>query len=95
MISRITYRFYSNNKQTARGQQSTDSLTEMCQPLLATSFSVLDFAKKNYKHVVYLILRHPEKYHVYHTIKLGDYNVGRTEQIFTLPLYMAFLLTEL
>ena len=29
------------------------------------------------------------------SIKLGDYNVGRTEQILTLPLYMAFLLTEL
>ncbi|MGN8800977.1 ATP-binding protein [Candidatus Merdisoma sp. HCP28S3_D10] len=41
------------------------------------------------------ILRHPEKYHVYHAIKLGDYNVGRTEQLLTLPLYMAFLLTEL
>ena len=41
------------------------------------------------------ILRHPEKYHVYHAIKLGDYNVGRTEQILTLPLYMAFLLTSL
>ncbi len=41
------------------------------------------------------ILRHPEKYHVYHAIKLGDYNVGCTEQILTLPLYMAFLLTEL
>ena len=39
------------------------------------------------------ILRHPEKYHVYHAIKLGDYNVGRSEQILTLPLYMAFLLT--
>lgn len=41
------------------------------------------------------ILRHPEKYHVYHAIKLGDYNVGCAEQILTLPLYMAFLLTEL
>ena len=40
------------------------------------------------------ILRHPEKYHVHHTIKLGDYNVGRNEQILTLPLYMAFLLTS-
>jgi len=38
------------------------------------------------------ILRHPEKYHVYSAIKLGDYNVGRTEQMLTLPLYMAFLL---
>ena len=27
-------------------------------------------------------------------IKLGDYNVGREEQILTLPLYMAFLLTD-
>ena len=41
------------------------------------------------------ILRHPEKYHVYHAIKLGDYNVGCSEQILTLPLYMAFLLNEL
>ncbi|MCI9596916.1 MAG: DUF4143 domain-containing protein [Firmicutes bacterium] len=41
------------------------------------------------------ILRHPEKYHVSHAIKLGDYNVGRTEQILTLPLYMAFLLQEI
>ena len=40
------------------------------------------------------ILRHPEKYHVHHAIKLGDYNVGRNEQILTLPLYMAFLLTN-
>ena len=38
------------------------------------------------------ILHHPEKYHVYHAIKLGDYNVGRNGQILTLPLYMAFLL---
>ena len=40
------------------------------------------------------ILRHSEKYHVFHAIKLGDYNVGRNEQILTLPLYMAFLLTS-
>lgn len=38
------------------------------------------------------ILRHPEKYHVYRAIKLGDYNVGRSGQLLTLPLYMAFLL---
>ena len=38
------------------------------------------------------ILRHPEKYHVYHAIKLGNYNVGYSDQILTLPLYMAFLL---
>ena len=41
------------------------------------------------------ILRHPEKYQVSQAIKLGDYNVGRTEQLLTLPLYMAFLLKEL
>lgn len=40
------------------------------------------------------ILKHPEKYHVYHAIKLGDYNVGRNEQMLTLPLYMSFLLTQ-
>lgn len=40
------------------------------------------------------ILQHPEKYHVYSAIKLGDYNVGKTNQILTLPLYMAFLLTS-
>ena len=41
------------------------------------------------------ILRHPEKYHVSHAIKLGDYNIGRNDQILTLPLYMAFLLKAL
>jgi hypothetical protein len=41
------------------------------------------------------ILNHPEKYHVNSAIKLGDYNVGRSEQILTLPLYMAFLLKAL
>ena len=41
------------------------------------------------------ILRHPEKYHVNSAIKLGDYNVERTDQLLTLPLYMAFLLTAL
>lgn len=40
------------------------------------------------------ILKHPEKYHVNNAIKLGDYNVGRTGQILTLPLYMAFLLRK-
>ena len=40
------------------------------------------------------ILKHPEKYHVKQVIKLGDYNVGRSEQILTLPTYMAFLLTS-
>jgi len=40
------------------------------------------------------ILRHPEKYHVEKAIKLGDYNVGKTEEMFILPLYMAFLLRD-
>ena len=40
------------------------------------------------------ILKHPEKYHVNQVIKLGDYNVGRSEKILTLPAYMAFLLTS-
>ena len=40
------------------------------------------------------ILQNPEKYHVSSAIKLGDYNVGKMDQILTLPLYMAFLLTE-
>lgn len=41
------------------------------------------------------ILRHPEKYHVSSAIKLGKYNIGRVDQILTLPLYMAFLLRAL
>lgn len=41
------------------------------------------------------ILKHPEKYHVFHAIKLGDYNIGRNDQILTLPHYMAFLLRAL
>ena len=32
---------------------------------------------------------------LYSAIKLGDYNIGRSEQILTLPLYMAFLLRAL
>lgn len=40
------------------------------------------------------ILRHPEKYHVQSAMKLGDYNIGRMDQILTLPLYMAFLIRD-
>lgn len=40
------------------------------------------------------VLNHPDKYHVTNGIKLGDYNIGRNEQLLTLPIYMAFLLTE-
>ena len=41
------------------------------------------------------LLKHPEKYHVYHALKLGDYNIGRNDALLTLPFYMAFLLTEI
>ncbi len=40
------------------------------------------------------ILKHPEKYSVKRAFKFGDYNVGISEQITTLPLYMAFLLNQ-
>ena len=40
------------------------------------------------------VLKHPEKYHVNQCIKLGNYNVGRSGKILTLPLYMGFLLYE-
>ncbi|MDO4804510.1 MAG: ATP-binding protein [Lachnospiraceae bacterium] len=39
------------------------------------------------------VLNHPEKYHVGGAIKVGDYNVGRSGNILTLPFYMTFLLT--
>ena len=38
------------------------------------------------------ILAHPEKYHVSRAIKLGNYNIGTSDQVTTLPLYMAFML---
>ncbi len=41
------------------------------------------------------LLNHPEKYHVESGLKLGKYNVGRQGPLLTLPLYMAFMLTEL
>ena len=40
------------------------------------------------------VLEHPEKYHVTNALKLGDYNIGRSDQLLTMPMYMAFLLTE-
>ena len=40
------------------------------------------------------VLTHPEKYHVASAVKLGQYNVGRTGSILTLPLYMGCLLSE-
>ncbi|MBR6261756.1 MAG: ATP-binding protein [Prevotella sp.] len=41
------------------------------------------------------VLKHPEHYHVYHALKVGDYNVGRNGPLLTLPFYMAFMLTEI
>lgn len=41
------------------------------------------------------VLKHPEHYHIYHALKVGDYNIGRSGPILTLPFYMSFLLTEL
>ncbi|SEF74675.1 hypothetical protein SAMN05216354_1485 [Xylanibacter ruminicola] len=38
------------------------------------------------------VLAHPDKYHVKHIIKFGDYNVGREGPLLTLPNYMQFLL---
>ncbi len=40
------------------------------------------------------VLKHPEKYHVTSAIKLGDYNIGKSNELLTLPMYLAFLLTE-
>ena len=40
------------------------------------------------------VLKHPEKYHVTSAIKLGDYNIGKSNEQLTLPMYIAFLLTE-
>ena len=39
------------------------------------------------------VMAHYEKYHISQAFKLGDYNVGQTGNVLTLPLYMAFLLT--
>lgn len=40
------------------------------------------------------VLNNYDKYHVSNAIKLGDYNVGRKDHLLTMPMYMAFLLTE-
>lgn len=41
---------------------------------------------------VQTVLKNPDKYHVKHIIKFGDYNVVRDGQLLTLPNYMQFLL---
>ena len=40
------------------------------------------------------ILSNYDRYHIDNAIKLGDYNIGRKDNILTLPLYLAFLLNE-
>jgi len=40
------------------------------------------------------VLEHPEKYHVTSALKMGDYNIGRSDQLLTIPMYLAFLLTD-
>ena len=41
------------------------------------------------------VMKHIEKYHVTSALKLGDYNIGRSDNLLTLPMYLAFLLTEI
>ncbi|MDY4911438.1 MAG: DUF4143 domain-containing protein, partial [Sodaliphilus sp.] len=41
------------------------------------------------------LLNHPEKYHIESGIKVGDYNIGRENNVLTLPHYMAFMLTSI
>lgn len=40
------------------------------------------------------VLSHPEKYRVASAIKLGDYNIGFKDNMLTLPMYTAFLLSD-
>jgi predicted AAA+ superfamily ATPase len=40
------------------------------------------------------VLKNKNVYHVNHAIKLGKYNVGREEEILTIPLYMGFLIKD-
>ena len=40
------------------------------------------------------VLKNYDKYHIDQAIKLGNYNIGRSGPILTLPLYLGFLLDE-
>jgi hypothetical protein len=40
------------------------------------------------------VLKNKSVYHVNSAIKLGKYNVGREEEILTIPLYMGFLIKD-
>ena len=44
--------------------------------------------------VLKTVLKNKSVYHVNHAIKLGKYNVGREEEILTIPLYMGFLIKD-
>ena len=38
------------------------------------------------------VLKHPEKYNVHNAFKFGDYNIGRSGNVLTLPFYMAYMI---
>ena len=40
------------------------------------------------------VLKNKDVYHVKNAIKLGQYNVGRTGEVLTIPLYMGFLISD-
>ncbi|MDO4972133.1 MAG: ATP-binding protein [Bacteroidales bacterium] len=40
------------------------------------------------------VLKNNDKYHVDSALKLGNYNIGRKDNLLTMPMYMAFLLTD-
>ena len=50
------------------------------------------FVQKNKAKSLSTALKHPDKYHIFHAIKFGDYNIGREGALLTLPNYMQFLL---
>ena len=39
-------------------------------------------------------LKNKNVYHLNNAIKLGQYNVGRNEEVLTIPLYMGFLIKD-
>ena len=40
------------------------------------------------------VLKNKDVYHVNNAIKLGTYNVGRENEVLTIPLYMGFLIKD-
>lgn len=40
------------------------------------------------------VLKNKNIYHINNAIKLGKYNVGREEEVLTIPLYMGFLIKD-